>query len=706
MRLAGSRSDGHRPFRWSRVLIGAAATLLGLVLLYRFVLTEHRGPRELLAIVREQRAQPIFDERAALLDLSVALDGASRAGDRELCSTILRLRAEILLDLGARLEARQTYARALEEFDPDDHALELLIAELCDQDGDIAESSTRVDRLIEKAPDYGPAWVLRGRILERASEFHLAAAREEIRARVADRDLAAGPPAPGAGGGPRHGHSRAAASLVELKDLLGPRRETSYERIANLASETSRVRADARRAFSQSVLYDIEPEAISGLIDALARSGELQWAIELGSIARTVAGVHRDGRVARSMIAPLLALHDAAGVLDLLGEWDWEGWPAEPSFYEDAAAALYETGAWSMLNRPLLRIRRGSGVRGLRMASFFSGMTSYARGQNREAIKLLSNYVEEEETDYPDDLASAWYALADLHREDGHPELEREALREAIDRIPDADGDAWLRLAQLTLQASNAGYREAEAQWTKGLTLLPRRAEELLPGWLKISDDALEADRRSFDDAVHAARREARILPSFDIGPATTFRFGRRALEEGRFEAAQRIVQGLLETYPGLLPAIDLAFEADLALGDRREAGGLALQRLALVGRNEGTLAALARVGPENFSPAQVVAAMRADPTKTGRLVIVRALEQAGNHEEALRALSYEAGGEALSDPEHASRPPARCIRWVGWRRRARASATSSPTRSSARTRTSSTSTSRSKRETPRGWGT
>ncbi len=159
------------------------------------------------------------------------------------------------------------------------------------------------------------------------------------------------------------------------------------------------MRADARRAFSQSVLYDIEPEAISGLIDAFARSGELQWAIELGSIARTVAGVHRDGRVARSMIAPLLALHDAAGVLDLLGEWDWEGWPAEPrSFYEDAAAALYETGAWSMLNRPLLRIRRGSGVRGLRMASFFSGMTSYARGQNREAIKLLSNYVEEEET--------------------------------------------------------------------------------------------------------------------------------------------------------------------------------------------------------------------------------------------------------------------------------------------------------------------
>ena len=43
---------------------------------------------------------------------------------------------------------------------------------------------------------------------------------------------------------------------------------------------------------------------------------------------------------------------------------------------------------------------------------------------------------------------------------------------------------------------------------------------------------------------------------------------------------------------------------------------------------------------------------MRADPAKTGRLVIVRALEQAGRNEEALRALSYEAGGKTTTDPE------------------------------------------------------
>jgi tetratricopeptide (TPR) repeat protein len=638
--------------RWWRILLGVGAILLGLVLLFRFVLTEHRGPRELLAVVREQRTRPVFDERAALLDLSVALDGASKSGDRELASTILRMRAEILLELGARLEARQTYVQALEEFDPDDHALELSIARMCDEDGDIGEASARVDRLIEKAPDYGPAWVLRGRILVRASQVHLEAARTELRARVMDRDLETALVLLDRIASLDADVPDRSASLVELRDLLGPRRETSFELVANLASETSRVRAEARHAFSQSLTHGIEPEAIAGLIDACARGGQPQWGVELGSIARTDERVRKDGHVAESLIPALLAIRDTAGVIDLLGDWDWDGWPAEPSFYETAATALYETGAWHLLGGPIQRIRRTSSVRGLRLSAFLSGMSSYARGQNREAIKVLSNYVDEGETYYPDDLASAWYALADLYHEDRHPELEREALQQAIDLLPDADGEAWLRLAQLTLQASNAGYREAETQWTRGMTLLPLRTEELMPQWVQISDDALGADRRSFDDAVRVTRHESRILPSFEIGPATTFRFGRLAFEEHRYDAAQRIARDLLDEYPGLLPAIDLAFETYLALDDRREAGALALQRLALVGRDEATLAELARVGPESFSSAQVVGAMRADPSKTGRLVIVRALEKEGRNEEALRALSYDAGGKATADPE------------------------------------------------------
>ena len=95
MRLAGSRAEGHRPVRWWRVLFESAPIILELVLLFRFVLTEHRGPRELPSRPRARGCsarQPVFDERAALLDLSVALDGASKAGDRELASTILRLR--------------------------------------------------------------------------------------------------------------------------------------------------------------------------------------------------------------------------------------------------------------------------------------------------------------------------------------------------------------------------------------------------------------------------------------------------------------------------------------------------------------------------------------------------------------------------------------------------------------------------------------
>jgi hypothetical protein len=221
--------------------------------------------------------------------------------------------------------------------------------------------------------------------------------------------------------------------------------------------------------------HGIEAEVIAGLIDACARAGEPQWAVELGSIARTDEHVRRDGRVAESLLPPLLATRDTAGVIDLLGDWDWEGWPAEPSFYESAASALYETGAWHLLGGPLQRIRRTSSVRGLRMASYFSGMSSYARGQNREAIKVLTNYVEDRETYYPGDLAAAWYALADLFHEDRHPELERDALREAIERMPDADGEAWLRLAQLTARAMPAtARRECSGRGDDPLARRPR----------------------------------------------------------------------------------------------------------------------------------------------------------------------------------------------------------------------------------------
>ena len=141
-------------------------------------------------------------------------------------------------------------------------------------------------------------------------------------------------------------------------------------------------------------------------------------------------------------------------------------------------------------------------------------------------------------------------------------------------------------------------------QWTKGMTLLPGRTEELMPQWVQISDDA----RRSGSQELRRRRaRDAsrgRILPSFEIGPATTFRFGRLAFEEHRYDAAQRIARDLLDEYPGLLPATDLAFETYLAPGDRREAGALALQRLALSVETRRRSPLSPRVGPGNLAGA------------------------------------------------------------------------------------------------------
>ena len=81
--------------------------------------------------------------------------------------------------------------------------------------------------------------------------------------------------------------------------------------------------------------------------------------------------------------------------------------------------------------------------------------------------------------------------------------------------------------------------------------------------------------------------------------------------------------------------------------------------------------------------------------------MIVRALEQAGRNEEALRA-SYEAGGKTTTDPEQRPRPRAPCSRSGSSRKRARSAPTSPPTRSSGRMRRSPTSSSRSKRATLR----
>ena len=618
--------------------------LLGLVLfgLAVLILPDYESPEELLAGVQERRSAPPYDESRALEDLSDAAQRAEVAGDDELLGQILVARADVLLEMGARAEARSVLEDALDQPGTSDSNLELRIAQLMWEQGEAEQAEERIDRLLEGSPDNDQAWAARARILERQANAELASAHEA---------LAQGPFDPSStriqelvqelGEREVRDPTRKAA-LAELRSLLGRRRERDYERGTALAKRASQLRTEARRAHAQSLSIRPGAEPAAALIESIHRARRPDLASELGQVSRTVGELRSDWRVALAMLEPLETLGDTQRVQSLATGWKWDEWPASGEFCEALCLTLYKAGFWGLLTTPANEARERLGENGLALSFFLRGMASYAR-QSPAAATDLSRFLSSEHPGLKEYEADAWMVLASQYREQQKPVKELEALREAVRLEPElADAQTWLRLALVTKGTPNTSFSEVEHYWTRAMELSPETAPAMVDAWFEYSELALPPNRRRFDLLYQDTRSAGYALPAIEVGPGTRYRFAVRLLAEGEAELALRTAEGLLGEYPDLIPALDLAFEASQKLGRRDRAASIVLQRLTLLGRDETVLEQMSEAGARAFEPEEVIRAMRADPEATGRLVVARSLLDRGQPEQALVALGVD----------------------------------------------------------------
>ncbi|HVS11498.1 MAG TPA: tetratricopeptide repeat protein, partial [Planctomycetota bacterium] len=107
----------------------------------------------------------------------------------------------------------------------------------------------------------------------------------------------------------------------------------------------------------------------------------------------------------------------------------------------------------------------------------------------------------------------------------------------------------------------------------------------------------------------------------------------------------------VLALAPDLLPAMDLAAEIALELGDEPSAVRLWIRRLELRGQDPQAQARLGAASPASLTSADHVRWMRADPEGIGRQRFARALRAEGRSEQALSGL-LAAGSASMPDED------------------------------------------------------
>lgn len=628
------------------LLLAGGAVMAGRALLK----TEPTIPLEILNDVRARMTKPGYDERAALRDLERALDEARRMGDEPLAVRLLTQHSDILYSIGAYGDARVDIERILAVYQKNNKKLECQVAELQLLEGQIEEAHAKVGRLLRRFPDFGDAWRLRGLLETQMADQRLFDAEDAARATLVADDavraselldeLAARAPLDPA---------RIALSH-DLRKLFVPRREDRLEDVLNMADGASERFAEARHSYAQSFSDGVEPEAVASFIDLLARAGRGGLAADFGLSARGFKAVERDPAVTARLLETLSDQGREEEYISILKDWPWEERPADAAFYEAACLAFFRAGEWTSLTDPLLRLRTVGTHEQRSMCDYMIGMSYLELGKPDRAIDRLERYLREDPYEaFPDMIADSYYAIARAHRELKKPR-EREVLEGAVSVAEDYSGEAWLRLVELMLETPNTGYRIPEERWTKGMSLLPRRVDELMDFWKELGEKSLSAAGRDFGEVYGNMQAKALTHPNVDVGPYTLYRIALAHVDAGREKAGQGVAERILRTYPNLLPAIDVIIESHLRRGQDSLAAARILDRIGLTGRDAKASEFLGRLGASPFSPGQLLNAMEIDPTGTGRMVVVRHLIETDQAQSALQAL-------ALNDERAASNP-------------------------------------------------
>ncbi|MFT5153404.1 MAG: tetratricopeptide (TPR) repeat protein, partial [Planctomycetota bacterium] len=622
------------------VLIPTALALVVVTITIRGIFqTTPRSPVEILNGVQAMINAGEYDERIALRELDRVQSMAIQMGEKRIELQALSLRAEVLRELGSLEDARITLQSLLEAM-PGNQRIELRLARLLSLQAKDEDALDSVRELLSADSTHAEAWLLGGILQrERAKKSHDEATQIARQSLVLEQfsgvrkwidELCSRDPA----------DPERPASSAKLANVLRTRNEIAFERVADLADRASEDNRAARSCFARSFDGLADPRAAEGLIDMWTATGHAVIACEFGMVSTRLAELGTNPGVARALLEALNKADRGMDLASFMARWDWDTGGGDFDFYLSACRSLYDLKAWRSLIRAADLLSKYGSNRGNDYATFFQGMALAGNERHENAIKKLETFIRSE-SDEPvlEARAASWMAIAksarvlEMHRD------EREALEGYDASGSPMPGEALLRLVELQIAGPHAASRIPEERWTRAMSLLPKRTEELFSEWLRLGEISASQDSRDVDEIVARLKSRRQALPTTDVGPYTLYMVGRAHLEDRRASSAVKVADKLLENYPGLLPAMDLAIEGQLNRGNLLDASHRVLERLEAVGRDSKTVEYLGQLGTQRFTPAQTLLSMRADPSRTGRLAVARFLIEEGEAERALRAI-------------------------------------------------------------------
>ncbi|MBL8859383.1 MAG: hypothetical protein JNL28_12805 [Planctomycetes bacterium] len=591
---------------------------------------------EQFAAVEKRAADGYQDREQLIASFSQVLDRAIDVGDVELGTRVQMKRGRLLMELGAYDRAREDLT-AVAAARPGDVGVENDLAELEARSGDFPAAQARVARMIQRDPGNTSAYVRLGRLHRQAADRIIERTLELLSRSLVPENIARARGILEHSSALQPGDPRRVALSQELRDLLASRDETLIESANNSTDQASIELNNAREAFTRSLQRSVDPEALAGLISLYERAGKTSLGVDLGTTTVRLGSLRANPLFGRALLSGLVRLGRLRYAADLATTWVQSQTPIEPDFCAECCVILWNAKRWPALQQGSDMLRSIGNTSQIVAANLYLGFSFIEQGLPQEGRQYLHYFAATDTPDpFPKARAYAWQYIARTCRQLGEPIPERTALQGLVDLEPELDPGAWLRLAELMMAAPHGGYREPEMRFAYGMSLAPERTSELLPRWHEIG--VLELRSVGLDlAAVRTDLAHNRIwTPSADASPYELYRLAEVHADYGDYLRASLHVRKLLEKVPNFVPALDLAIRIADLQGRTKERMSYVLARVQRAGRTPVIDKILRELPLADPAPEDLLALMRADPDRSGRLALAEGLALKGRAEEAL----------------------------------------------------------------------
>ncbi|MFN0243016.1 MAG: hypothetical protein ACKVWV_09015 [Planctomycetota bacterium] len=592
-------------------------------------------PTDFFRTVQQKIAEGRYDKEQTLANLDIALEGALGGHDKGLEGEIRVTRGRLLLGLGAFERARTDLERVL-ELRAGDRGIERLLVEIDVRAGNFNAGIGRVEKMRAADPAWTEGTALLGDLHRRAAARALNAAYEVLdKSLVTDEsERAKALLARSAGWDPDD--PRRVALLHDLRPFFSTSAEIDYDRAREASLSASEHMASARTILAQSLSESFDPNAFLSLLDLLKRADQSDAAADLCAAALRIPRVAEYEPAYSFLMRELARTGRSRYAAELATLWTSTRTGGSPDLLLDMCRALYRENR----GRPLEIAAKRLKAAGDPSADFFIGVAQVAAGESTEGRFALQRFLSAQvRPPLPDAVAIAWREIAHACRDSSPPDMvaEREALEGAVAADPNGDGMAWLRLARLQYGSARGGLVQPGLRWARGMSLLPKQTEALMPTWRELGERELLASGVDVAVVRQAISDGRAWAPIEDGSPYELFTLAELYKDAGHLETAAQYCRRLRLLVPEFLPALEMHFELAQALGNPREAIALYLKRLQLVGPDEKGDEFLRLIPLDSLTHDDLLTLMRDDPDHAGRFYVARTLAQRG---ERLRALA------------------------------------------------------------------